>query len=210
MLKQAIFHLQHICIVMEYDYGTVCSRWPWAMVTWCPLHLYCRGENWLLMSMPWSSWAPGSFLPRSGGALPFEQNQPIGMPCCSTCNELTPTNHQLSVPNLRTYPPPPVQEALKRPMKQKRKLRVFISNTFFPAKSPGEGVGAEPGSAACWELRVEGKLLSDDAKTDAAKVGNRMVCEIQSCQRTERYASCDYFSHDCGIVTFTGLRMIRT
>ena len=107
------------------------------------------------------------------------------MSCYSTCNELTPTNHQLSVPNPRTYPPP-VQEALKRPMKQKRKLRVFISNTFFPAKSPGEGVGAEPGSAACWELRVEGKLLSDDAKTDAAKVGNMMVCKIQGCEMTER------------------------
>lgn len=27
-----------------------------------------------------------------------------------------------------------IQEALKRPMKQKRKLRIFISNTFYPAK----------------------------------------------------------------------------
>ena len=27
-----------------------------------------------------------------------------------------------------------IQEALKRPMKQKRKLRIFISNTFFPGK----------------------------------------------------------------------------
>lgn len=25
-----------------------------------------------------------------------------------------------------------IQEALKRPMKQKRKLRIFISNTFYP------------------------------------------------------------------------------
>lgn len=29
-----------------------------------------------------------------------------------------------------------IQEALKRPMKQKRKLRIFISNTFYPAKEP--------------------------------------------------------------------------
>ena len=35
-----------------------------------------------------------------------------------------------------------IQEALKRPMKQKRKLRIFISNTTFPAKE-----GAEAGSA---------------------------------------------------------------
>ena len=27
-----------------------------------------------------------------------------------------------------------IQEALKRPMKQKRKLRIFISNTSFPAR----------------------------------------------------------------------------
>lgn len=33
-----------------------------------------------------------------------------------------------------------IQEALKRPMKQKRKLRIFISNTFYPAKEPcGDG-----------------------------------------------------------------------
>merc|ERR1711868_177875 len=42
-----------------------------------------------------------------------------------------------------------IQEALKRPMKQKRKLRIFISNTSFPAK---EG---EEGSVASWEKRVE-------------------------------------------------------
>lgn len=40
-----------------------------------------------------------------------------------------------------------IQEALKRPMKQKRKLRIFISNTFYPAKEPcadgPEGPGQE-------------------------------------------------------------------
>merc|ERR1719361_965163 len=30
-----------------------------------------------------------------------------------------------------------IQEALKRPMKQKRKLRIFISNTSFPAAKEG-------------------------------------------------------------------------
>ena len=47
-----------------------------------------------------------------------------------------------------------IQEALKRPMKQKRKLRIFISNTTFPAKEDGD----EP-STTGWELRVEGRLL---------------------------------------------------
>jgi len=60
----------------------------------------------------------------------------------------------------------PVQEALKRPMKQKRKLRIFISNTFYPAKEPAEG---EEGSVASWELRVEGRLL-EDSKNDPNKV----------------------------------------
>ncbi|KAG5325383.1 BAP60 protein, partial [Pseudoatta argentina] len=58
-----------------------------------------------------------------------------------------------------------IQEALKRPMKQKRKLRIFISNTFYPAKEAGEG---EEGSVASWELRVEGRLL-DDTKNDPNK-----------------------------------------
>jgi hypothetical protein len=58
------------------------------------------------------------------------------------------------------------QEALKRPMKQKRKLRIFISNTFYPAKEPSEG---EEGSVASWELRVEGRLL-EDSKNDPNKV----------------------------------------
>merc|ERR1719431_1861642 len=48
-----------------------------------------------------------------------------------------------------------IQEALKRPMKQKKKLRIFISNTSFPAK---EG---EEGSVASWEMRVEGRLMEE-------------------------------------------------
>uniref|UniRef100_A0A1B6C299 DM2 domain-containing protein n=1 Tax=Clastoptera arizonana TaxID=38151 RepID=A0A1B6C299_9HEMI len=60
-----------------------------------------------------------------------------------------------------------IQEALKRPMKQKRKLRIFISNTFYPAKEASEG--CEDGSVASWELRVEGRLL-EDTKNDPNKV----------------------------------------
>lgn len=55
-------------------------------------------------------------------------------------------------------------------MKQKRKLRIFISNTFYPAKEPGESAGQEEGTVASWELRVEGRLL-EDAKNDPNKVG---------------------------------------
>jgi len=60
-----------------------------------------------------------------------------------------------------------IQEALKRPMKQKRKLRIFISNTFYPPKEPSE---TEEGAVASWELRVEGRLVDDSAKSDPNKV----------------------------------------
>ena len=41
---------------------------------------------------------------------------------------------------------------------QKRKLRLYISNTFNPAKPDADD---SDGSIASWELRVEGKLLDD-------------------------------------------------
>lgn len=59
-----------------------------------------------------------------------------------------------------------IQEALKRPMKLKRKLRIFISNTFYPPKEPTE---TEEGATSSWELRVEGRLLEDN-KSDPNKV----------------------------------------
>lgn len=61
-----------------------------------------------------------------------------------------------------------IQEALKRPMKQKRKLRIFISNTFYPAKAEGED-GDE--SVPSWELRVEGRLLEDAAVAKLSDAG---------------------------------------
>ncbi|ENN75399.1 brahma-associated protein of 60 kDa isoform X2 [Dendroctonus ponderosae] len=75
-----------------------------------------------------------------------------------------------------------IQEALKRPMKQKRKLRIFISNTFYPAKEPcpdaPDGQGQE-GSVASWELRVEGRLL-DDSKNDPNKVKRKFSSFFKS------------------------------
>ncbi|KPP73131.1 SWI/SNF-related matrix-associated actin-dependent regulator of chromatin subfamily D member 1-like, partial [Scleropages formosus] len=61
-----------------------------------------------------------------------------------------------------------IQEALKRPIKQKRKLRIFISNTFNPSKPDAED---GEGAVASWELRVEGRLLEDTAvsKYEATK-----------------------------------------
>lgn len=55
-------------------------------------------------------------------------------------------------------------------MKQKRKLRIFISNTFYPAKEPGDN---EEGSVASWELRVEGRLL-EDSKNEPNKANSKI------------------------------------
>lgn len=57
-----------------------------------------------------------------------------------------------------------IQEALKRPQKIKRKLRIFISHTFFPAKTSEKG---EEEADASWELRVEGRLM-DDVKGESS------------------------------------------
>lgn len=40
---------------------------------------------------------------------------------------------------------------------QKRKLRIYISNTYTPCKPEGE----ETEKVSSWELRVEGKLLEE-------------------------------------------------
>ena len=54
-----------------------------------------------------------------------------------------------------------IQECLKKPMKQKKKLRIFISNTAFPNANGDEG---------SWELRVEGKLIDEEKmKPDPGK-----------------------------------------
>lgn len=75
-----------------------------------------------------------------------------------------------------------IQEALKRPMKQKRKLRIFISNTFYPSKEPATGDGGEgasEGSIASWELRVEGRLLEDN-KNDPNKIKRKFSSFFKS------------------------------
>merc|ERR1719394_817413 len=69
-----------------------------------------------------------------------------------------------------------IQEALKRPMKQKRKLRIFISNTSFPAK---EGEGDEQ-SVASWELRVEGRLIDEDKRADPSKTKRKFSSFFKS------------------------------
>ncbi|TKR67303.1 hypothetical protein L596_023479 [Steinernema carpocapsae] len=52
-----------------------------------------------------------------------------------------------------------IQEAIKRPQKVKRKLRIYISHTFIAGHAP-EREGDE-GVVPMWELRVEGRLIDD-------------------------------------------------
>lgn len=72
-----------------------------------------------------------------------------------------------------------IQEALKRPMKQKRKLRIFISNTFYPAKEPATETEGGEGSISSWELRVEGRLLEDN-KNDPNKIKRKFSSFFKS------------------------------
>lgn len=72
-----------------------------------------------------------------------------------------------------------IQEALKRPMKHKRKLRIFISNTFFPGRPDGEA-GEE--SVPSWELRVEGRLIEDQntPRSDQSKLKRKFSSFFKS------------------------------
>lgn len=71
-----------------------------------------------------------------------------------------------------------IQEALKRPMKQKRKLRIFISNTFYPSKEPTND--GDEGSVASWELRVEGRLLEDGKGDPNTKIKRKFSSFFKS------------------------------
>ncbi len=51
-----------------------------------------------------------------------------------------------------------IQEALKRPIKIRRKLRVFITNQFYPGKADADN---DEDCIPQWELKIEGRLLED-------------------------------------------------
>ena len=50
-----------------------------------------------------------------------------------------------------------MQESLKRPQKIKKKLRLFITNSYYPANPQ------QSNSTGNWELRVEGRLLEQES-----------------------------------------------
>ncbi|ULU11914.1 hypothetical protein L3Y34_015349 [Caenorhabditis briggsae] len=63
-----------------------------------------------------------------------------------------------------------IQEALKRPSKVKKRLRIYISHTFIEERQPERE--NEDASLPMWELRVEGRLL-DDQSPQSAVSGQR-------------------------------------
>ncbi|VEL39925.1 unnamed protein product [Protopolystoma xenopodis] len=55
-----------------------------------------------------------------------------------------------------------LQEAMKKPFKTKRKLRIMLSSIFKPGTPPSirsDGQIIQPESVPGWELKVEGQLL---------------------------------------------------
>lgn len=63
-----------------------------------------------------------------------------------------------------------IQEALKRPQKVKKRLRIYISHTFIAGKEPEKE--GEEGSVPMWELRVEGRLIEDQVNGSTAASGH--------------------------------------
>jgi len=87
-----------------------------------------------------------------------------------------------------------IQEALKRPMKQKRKLRIFISNTTFPAKEGAETGSADDntagGATTAWELRVEGRLIDEiENPTTAAAATPKTGGKVDPSKSKRKFSS---------------------
>lgn len=71
-----------------------------------------------------------------------------------------------------------IQEVLKKPMKQKRKLRIFITNTSYPSqtKSPAGEPTVTPtaeDNQTTWELKIEGRLLDENGQVSQVKADPR-------------------------------------
>uniref|UniRef100_A0AC34QLQ1 DM2 domain-containing protein n=1 Tax=Panagrolaimus sp. JU765 TaxID=591449 RepID=A0AC34QLQ1_9BILA len=80
-----------------------------------------------------------------------------------------------------------IQEALKRPQKMKKKMRVFISHLFIPGREPREN---DPGTVPMWELRVEGRLIDECNPTQLelppSQLTNSANANAQLAARTKR------------------------
>jgi len=57
-----------------------------------------------------------------------------------------------------------IQEALKRPIKQCRTLRIFVSTNFYQQQTKPEDGSPPTTTTSDWEVRVEGRLIDPDSK----------------------------------------------
>lgn len=65
------------------------------------------------------------------------------------------------------------------PLQQKRKLRIYISNTCTPGKPEGEEID----QVSSWELRMEGKLLEDvSVDENIAVLTIEIFCCLVTCK----------------------------
>jgi len=69
-----------------------------------------------------------------------------------------------------------IQETLKRPVKIKKKLRVFITNQFYPVKTSNDnsadntnaGQSSDDNGVPQWELKIEGRIHEENKNESAA------------------------------------------
>ena len=73
-----------------------------------------------------------------------------------------------------------MQESLKRPQKIKKKLRLFITNSYYPANPQ------QTNSTGNWELRVEGRLLEQESLNRYTSRYNFIVINVILVAITQR------------------------
>ncbi|VEL28499.1 unnamed protein product [Protopolystoma xenopodis] len=71
-----------------------------------------------------------------------------------------------------------LQEAMKKPFKTKRKLRIMLSSIFKPGTPPSirsDGQIIQPESVPGWELKVEGQLLDKSGSVCSHRVNSMFL-----------------------------------
>uniref|UniRef100_A0A915ELJ6 DM2 domain-containing protein n=1 Tax=Ditylenchus dipsaci TaxID=166011 RepID=A0A915ELJ6_9BILA len=105
------------------------------------------------------------------GQPPTASQQQFGRPINMNRNKKRRFADKVVLPEIRkvrrhlTRKKLDIQEALKRPQKIKKKLRIYVSHSFIAGKEP-EREGEE-GAVPMWELRVEGRLLDEQSSGSA-------------------------------------------
>lgn len=73
-----------------------------------------------------------------------------------------------------------IQEALKRPIKIKKKLRVYITNQFYPGKIDADN---DEDTIPQWELKIEGRLLDETKSGEAGATSASTASNVKTKNR---------------------------